>query len=99
LDGRQDRRVQEPLQVERHVVPRAPQLAERGRQRPGAACVDGNSAIHDRHEIEQVAVADVNEPVDLRVRIRPAQRGRGGTAWMTSPSEPSRTMSSLFKKF
>ena len=71
----------QPLQIERDVVPAAAQLANRGEERraaSGAAIVDDQPPIDDRHQIEDLAMLRADQPVDARRRKRPAQRRRDG---------------------
>src|SRR5581483_10204347 len=76
---RDDRRLDEPLQIERDVVALAPEAGNRLEQRRAAAratIVDDDPAIDDRHEIEDLAVLRADEPVDPRLGIGAAQRRR-----------------------
>ena len=62
--AREHRRLQQTLQVERDIVARSPQVADHRPQRTGAARVDRNAAIDNRHELEHLALPHVDEPID-----------------------------------
>ena len=73
------RRLDQPLQIDRDVVARPPQLANGAAASVPlriAATVDHEPAIDHRHEIENLAVLRADEPVDPRRRKRAAQRRR-----------------------
>ena len=54
-----------------------------------------NSAVDDRHELEQLAMPHVDKPVDRCCGNARRIAAAAGIAWMMSPSEPSRTMRNL----
>ena len=84
-EPREQRRLDQPLQIDRDVVAASAQLANRGEQRrrrrrpPGRACrrslITSRRSI-DRHEIENLAMLGADQPVDARRRKRAAQRRR-----------------------
>ena len=94
--ARQHRGLQQSLQIDDGIVAGAPQVAEHG-PRAGTAReiprVEGNAPVETVDELEQLDVR-ADRPAS---RCAPAGSGArsaaaAGMPWMTSPSEPSRTM-------
>ncbi len=78
--ARRERRLDQSLEIDRDVVVRPPQLANRGDERQAgagaAAIVDDEAAIDHRDEVENLPVFRADEPVDARGRKSAAQSGR-----------------------
>ena len=66
-EPREHRRLQQPLKIERHIVAR---VARRSRtadeqRAPALLVLTAILPVDDRHELEQLAMARVDEPVDV----------------------------------
>jgi hypothetical protein len=86
--ARQDRRLHQPLQIDRDVVGGLAQRAERGGPPRQAGAFERHGAIDRRHQIDDGAVLRVHQPVDAGGRKRPAQRRRGGHGVDDVPERP-----------
>jgi hypothetical protein len=73
--AREHRRLDQALEVERHVVAAAAQLADEPRHlAPPPPRVDRHPLVETAHELEDARVPHVHEPVDPRGRPRPPTR-------------------------
>ena len=91
--SREHRRLQQPLKIERHIVPRAAQFAHRADDRAQPARARRQCA--DRRPAPDRAARDGGRRRASRCRASGCARriaAAAGMAWMMSPSEPSRTM-------
>ena len=95
--ARRERRLDQSLEIDRDVVVRPPQLANRGDERgepapARCAIIDDEAAIDHRDEIENLAMLRADQPVDARGWKSAAQSGRDAVSPCTmSPSAPKRT--------
>ena len=76
--AREHRRLQQPLEIDRHIVGRAPQVADGGAPSGDRRALQRDHAIDHRHELDDLTVLRVHEPVDAGVGKRMAQRRRRG---------------------
>ena len=92
--AREHRRLHQPLEIDRDVVGRPPQRAERPPSiPPSVGRLERHGAIDGRHEIDDARGASRRRASRCRAAGNAwRSAAAAGTAWTTSPSAPSRTM-------